>query len=381
VLSRILERIIVREFLYPAITSSPVALDFSNQFAFRPTGSTTATLVAILHSVTDLLSTNPYVVVMALDFSKAFDTLRHATLLKKMALLDIPDAVFNWLVNFFLERKHCTRYGGEISTILDINASIIQGSAVGPISYVINTGDLTVCTSSNRIHMYADDTYIIVPACNIQSRQAELDHVAKWAHANNLKLNREKSAEIVITSKRQRQDCNPPELPDIRRTTSLTILGVSFTNHLSISDHITNVITKCAQSLYALKVLRSHGLSEDNLAVVFKSVVLAKILYASPAWWGFANSSDKQRLEAFLRRCTRLHFYRQEAPTVTELVEDLEEQLFTNVLANDHHLLSYILPERNNRMYNLRPRRHELILATKGDARNFFTRQLFKDVY
>ena len=158
--------------------------------------------------------------------------------------------------------------------------------------------------------------------------------MTSWAHVNNPKLSREKPAEIVITSKRQSQDCNPPELPDIRRTTSLTILGVSFTNHLSISDHITNVITKCAQSLYALKVLRSQGLSEDNLAVVFKSVhsvVLAKILYASPAWWGFANSSDKQRLEAFLRRCTRLHFCRQEAPTVTELVEDLEEQLFTNV--------------------------------------------------
>jgi len=59
--------------------------------------------------------------------------------------------------------------------------------------------------------------------------------------------------------------------------------------------------------------------------------VLAKILYVSPAWWGFANSSDKQRLEAFLRRCIRLHF-RQEVPTVTELVEDLGEQLFTDVL-------------------------------------------------
>ena len=41
-----------------------------------------------------------------------------------------------------------------------------------------------------------------------------------------------------------------------------------------------------------------------------KSVVLANILYASPAWWGFANSSDKDRLEAFLRRCTRLQLYR-----------------------------------------------------------------------
>ena len=98
-------------------------------------------------------------------------------------------------------------------------------STQSPISYVVNTGDLTVCTSSNRIHMYADDTYIIVPACNTQSRQAELDHVAKWAHVNNPKLSREKPAEIVITSKRQSQDCNPPELPDIRRTTSLTILG------------------------------------------------------------------------------------------------------------------------------------------------------------
>jgi len=86
VLSRILKHIIVREFLYPAITSSLVTLDFSNQFAFRPTGSTAAALVAILQSATDLLSTNPYVIIMALDFSKAFDTLHHATLLKKVAL-------------------------------------------------------------------------------------------------------------------------------------------------------------------------------------------------------------------------------------------------------------------------------------------------------
>ena len=81
--------------------------------------------------------------------------------------------------------------------------------------------------------------------------------------------------------------------------------------------------------------------------------MLATILYASPAWRGFANSSDKQRLEAFLRRCTRLHFNRQEAPTVTEPVEDLEEQRFTNVITNDHDLLYYILAESNKRMYNL----------------------------
>ena len=78
-------------------------------------------------------------------------------------------------------------------------------------------------------------------------------------------------------------------------------------------------------------------MSADSLAVIFKSAVLAKILYASPAWWGFANSSDKDRLEAFLRRCTRLQLYRQCDPTVNQLVEDMEDKLFTSVINNDKH--------------------------------------------
>jgi len=75
VLSRLPERIIVvRQFIYPAIITPPTPLSFTDQYAFRPTGSTAAALIAFLHSVTDLLSSNPFVVVLALDFSKAFDT-------------------------------------------------------------------------------------------------------------------------------------------------------------------------------------------------------------------------------------------------------------------------------------------------------------------
>ena len=51
-----------------------------------------------------------------------------------MAFLDIPDAVYNWLVDFFTDHSHCTRYRGTASAMLDILASIIQGSAIGPVS-------------------------------------------------------------------------------------------------------------------------------------------------------------------------------------------------------------------------------------------------------
>jgi len=95
VLSRMLECIIVRTFLYPAITTPPVPLVFADQCAFRPTGSITTALVAMLHSITELLSTDSYVIVLALDYAKAFDRVRHTVLLQKIGLLDIPDSVYN----------------------------------------------------------------------------------------------------------------------------------------------------------------------------------------------------------------------------------------------------------------------------------------------
>jgi len=96
--------------------------------------------------------------------------------------------------------------------MLDISTSIIRGSAVGPVSYVINTGDLATVVQGNRIHKYADDTYIIIPASNVQHREAELEHVAQWAQANNLKLNRTKSVEVIFSSRRK------PRVPSTKAT-------------------------------------------------------------------------------------------------------------------------------------------------------------------
>ena len=70
VLSRITEKIIVHDFLYPALNSPLSTLSFTDQYAFRPSGSTTAALVALLHRVTEALEINQYVVVLPLDFQQ-----------------------------------------------------------------------------------------------------------------------------------------------------------------------------------------------------------------------------------------------------------------------------------------------------------------------
>jgi len=93
-----MERLVVRQFLYSAfLTDYTNALSFSDQYAFRPSGSTTAALIWILHT-TQFLSDHDYVIIIALDFSKAFDTVRHSALFDKFADLEILDNVYNWLV-------------------------------------------------------------------------------------------------------------------------------------------------------------------------------------------------------------------------------------------------------------------------------------------
>jgi len=84
VLSRSLERFVVRKFIYSALSQPYPSLDFSDQFALRPTGSTTASIVAMLHAVRSVSNDYDYVHVFSFDFSKAFDTVRHASLMSEL---------------------------------------------------------------------------------------------------------------------------------------------------------------------------------------------------------------------------------------------------------------------------------------------------------
>ena len=135
VLTRIMERTVVTQFPYPASLEPSIFSDLSHQFAFRPTGSTTGAIVSILHSVTHHLLSNSYVIVMSLDFSKAFDTVRHSTLLQKLARLP---QVYNWLVDFFSGHSHCTEYCSDIcqySTRVQHRASILRAQCIRLESY------------------------------------------------------------------------------------------------------------------------------------------------------------------------------------------------------------------------------------------------------
>jgi len=128
-----------------------------------------------------LLESNTYVIVYALDFSKALDTVRHCSLLEKMSKLQLPDCIYNGLCEFFTDHSHCTKHKGETSSLATVNASVIQGSTIGPAAYLVSAADLRPHDDENDSEKFADDTYLIFPAENVQTRQQEIRNVESWA--------------------------------------------------------------------------------------------------------------------------------------------------------------------------------------------------------
>jgi len=68
----------------------------------------------------------------------------------------------------------------------------------------------------------------------------------------------------------------------VRNATFITSAKEVVCSSASVSDHVRDVISRCAQSLHALKILRCHGMNSDVLKTVYKSVVLAKLYSTLP---------------------------------------------------------------------------------------------------
>ena len=149
---------------------------------------------------------------------------------------------------------------------------------------VLETSNLSLRVTSSA---NSQTTHLIVPASNETSRSSELHDIQSWAQDNNLKLNCDKPCEVIFTDPKRRRptacrstahsrDFAPPKAPDAWNHSDERIR--------CDRARIQELMTKSAQTLYALRVLRKYGLSDATLQKVHRSVVVARLLYAASAW-------------------------------------------------------------------------------------------------
>lgn len=77
-----------------------------------------------------------------LDFSRAFDRVPKRHLLLKLHHLDIRGNLYQWIDAFVSQRKFRVRVGGALSNCGQVLNSVLQGSVLGPLLFIVYTADL-----------------------------------------------------------------------------------------------------------------------------------------------------------------------------------------------------------------------------------------------
>ena len=93
-------------------------------------------------------------------------------------------------------RTQAVLLGGVISdwkSIRPPTTSIVQGSGIGLILFIIYSMDLKPLSDYNKILKYADDTSLLVPQHSSVSLEAEFTHISNWSESNKLKINTAKT--------------------------------------------------------------------------------------------------------------------------------------------------------------------------------------------
>ena len=376
ILSRVLEKYIVKNIIFPAIPSQLL----SDQFAYRPSGSTSCALIYTLHHVTQMLENNAYVRCVTIDFSKAFDVIDHGILLNKVRKLNLPVNIHNWIVSFLQCRSQVLSYKGITSDACYINRGIIQGSGLGPVNFCIMANDLKTLSLSNILCKYADDMDVLTAENSDVGMEDEISNIRRWASENKMSINFNKTKEIVFRRPCPRQSLCLPNLTDIERVNNVKMLGVNITDNLKMDAHVKTILSACSQRLYLIKQIKNQGLCSEKLDIIFQALIISKMTYALPAWGGFLTVELSNSINAFFKRAFKYKLV-SKIFKIEELLRDADCKLFGKV-RNPSHCLFQLLPhtEADNKPYGLRARGHPYPLPTINTQRfksSFVNRNLF----
>ena len=205
--SKILEKCVYHR-LYSFCTSYDILNP--NQYGFRSGHSTIHAVTKLTADILASFDNNKDSLAVFLDLSKAFDTIDHDILIKKMNVYGIRGIALDWFKNYLTGRKQFVSYGSVSSEHCDINCGVPQGSVLGPLLFIIYTNDLPHALEKAKCILFADDTTVYLDSNNhLELRndiESDLTRLDDWFRANKLSLNVLKTNFIMFHRKYRDQN-------------------------------------------------------------------------------------------------------------------------------------------------------------------------------
>jgi hypothetical protein len=164
-----------------------------NQYGFRKGYSCYMALLDMHYNISTALDRKEYAAGVFLDLSKAFDTVDHAILIKKLEHYGIRGTPLNLFISYLSCRKQYVSFRGTNSYLSTVICGVPQGSTLGPLLFLLYINDITSCSAVLKFILFADDTNIFFSHKDIniliKTLNQELLKLSMWFRANKLSLN------------------------------------------------------------------------------------------------------------------------------------------------------------------------------------------------
>ena len=225
-------------------------------------------------------------VIVLLDISKAFDSILHDLMIRKLRKAGLSESACAWFESYLSQRQQVVKFQNTVSDPLPL--TVPQGSIVGPVLFTLYGNDLFRVPKHCEPLVYVDDTkpFLVFPAGElndvISAVNETLKEISIWCCRNSLLINPDKT-KLLCVGVPQLMRTLPTPLPSatmlgtqIKPVTVAKDLGVYIDCHLNFNEHITKTASDCMFKL--TRVNRIKHLLEKNIDLSYKCFRFQQII-------------------------------------------------------------------------------------------------------
>ena len=134
---------------------------YLKQFGFRKNFSFAHAIINLIDSIENAFDQNKFACGVFIDLKKAFDTVDHEILLKKLWHCGIRGIANEWFKSYLTNRMQYDSINGISSDLLKVNSGVLQGSVLGPLLFLVCINDLHNSIRFSSPSHFDDDTVLL----------------------------------------------------------------------------------------------------------------------------------------------------------------------------------------------------------------------------
>ena len=206
VVSRLFEKLVFSQ-LYQYLNDN--CFINSNQSGFRELHSTVTCLLKNTDDLYNGLDTGNLAGKVFVDLKKAFDTVDHQILCRKLESYGVLHRELAWFGSYLSNRVQYCRVNGVDSQIENIDIGVPHGSCLDPLLFLVYNNDLPRAVRDSTISMYADDTSLCFKSKDLsllnEALNEDLSRLDASLISNKLSLNVAKTQSMLVSTKVKRK--------------------------------------------------------------------------------------------------------------------------------------------------------------------------------